>query len=808
MVKLELENAIQPVIAASAAAKTDKTALIEIKNGKPSLKQKPMSFEKMSDTMQEIVKFREMLEQHLESKLPPLNAITDDFLPLIAKLAQESDKTLNGLSKSMQQELLPARDEDDEDALGKATISLPLQIIEKAIKSIATRTNYGLEASAAGGKVPAAWHIWRWEVKEEFRHWLPRSAKDKAEARAAERRQAKAELKIMFQELTEEERSRIVGSKANGAEAAKGKLPIKREDNFNIMNGSPSQGSTSEQAGDRDSKTPDTTNPEAEKQSDEASTARGRPRKPIDLEKEAKERERTEKKLAKAEKEKKEKEAQEKARSLFANFFGKAKAKAEIAAKTSASNANVPIAGPSRVESEYEKTFKPFVLKKDAELAPINSFRSSRRSKTQTHAQVNGKDVIVIDDDEEQNFSEDVAMEDTNTPDVTAFTASDRLQESVSKLAQIGPAPPRRQLLYGLRSSYPETVRTIIMKLNEAEIAGDDQLVRSLLSLLRSRKDIPAKALIFHEDARPGYFGTWTRPSREVGPRTPFAKDVVAIDYSCDSGEEWEEEEGGEDVVEDGEDEDAGGDAEDASDLEGWLVEDDDVEDPGTPIDEPGASPELFDIPLPTLQPPKRKPGSDEGAKTAKRRKVVVPLVPFTKGPCWENGIGRCEYEPFRSYRVQLFNDAPCPIDPFTFVSAPFEERSSLAVTKSISSGDNSFAVPALPDRVATLQSGATATTSSNATPRRPPPAPKTSFPSEHLPLLVSKITTLETGNITAIVEVVYQELRSHKVKKNAIEAKVREIGEKNKKIWVVKPDFKASWPTAFPACSDSHSVF
>lgn len=89
----------------------------------------------------------------------------------------------------MQQELLPARDEDDEDALGKATISLPLQIIEKAIKSIATRTNYGLEASAAGGKVPAAWHIWRWEVKEEFRHWLPRSAKDKAEARAAERRQ-------------------------------------------------------------------------------------------------------------------------------------------------------------------------------------------------------------------------------------------------------------------------------------------------------------------------------------------------------------------------------------------------------------------------------------------------------------------------------------------------------------------------------------------------------------------------------------------------------------------------------------------
>jgi hypothetical protein len=37
-------------------------------------------------------------------------------------------------------------------------------------------------------------------------------------------------------------------------------------------------------------------------------------------------------------------------------------------------------------------------------------------------------------------------------------------------------------------------------------------------------------------------------------------------------------------------------------------------------------------------------------------------------------------------------------------------------------------------------------------------------------------------------VESVYQELRAHKVKKNAIEAKVREVAEKSKekKIWVI----------------------
>lgn len=378
----------------------------------------------------------------------------------------------------------------------------------------------------------------------------------------------------------------------------------------------------------------------------------------------------------------------------------------------------------------------------------------------------------------------------------------ERLSQSITKLAQIGPVPPPRRQLHGLRTSHPHIVRTVLNQLNEAEIAGDDQLVRSLLSLLRSRKDIPAKIIIFHEDARPGYFGTWTRPSREVGPRTPFAKDVVARDYTYDSGEEWEEEGGGDDVVEDAEDEDAGAEEED-SDLDSWLVDDDDVEDPGTPIDERESSPGLLDMPP---LPPKRKSGEGEGAKNGKRRKVVVPLVPFTKGPCWETTVGQCEYEPFNPYKIQLFNgntylhfvytlyslivlDAPCPIDPFTFVSAPVDEKPSVPTTKP--STEESFVVPALPDRVAALQSGSSA--SPNATPKRQMPTPKTPFPPEHLPLLVSKITSMETGNITAIVEVVYQELRSHKVKKNAIEAKVREIGEKNKKVWVVKADVKVS---------------
>ena len=66
---------------------------------------------------------------------------------------------------------------------------------------------------------------------------------------------------------------------------------------------------------------------------------------------------------------------------------------------------------------------------------------------------------------------------------------------------------------------------------------------------------------------------------------------------------------------------------------------------------------------------------------------------------------------------------------------------------------------------------------------------PKTNFPDAHLPFLLEKITSLATGSITYLVEAIYQELRVHNVKKNSIEAKIKEVGEKSKekRLWVVK---------------------
>ena len=199
----------------------------------------------------------------------------------------------------------------------------------------------------------------------------------------------------------------------------------------------------------------------------------------------------------------------------------------------------------------------------------------------------------------------------------------------------------------------PVSIREIVSRLSEAEIAGDTSLVRLLLSQLGDRCLLPAKVFIFHEDARPGYFGTWTRTSRIIGPRTPFAQDVLVFDYGYDSGEEWEEEAPGDvdDVIDDVEEEDV--DAEDVdSDLDSWLV-DDDVEEAGLPVGDRESSP-LQTLGFP-VQSTKRKAEENE-KKSGKKRKVVLPLVPFAKGPHWGSSIGQSESDFFEPYRIQMFN--------------------------------------------------------------------------------------------------------------------------------------------------------
>ncbi|KZP20865.1 hypothetical protein FIBSPDRAFT_1044651 [Athelia psychrophila] len=757
--------------------KSEKRALAELKNGKILFRQKPMTFEKNSETMSEIIRFREMLENRISRRDPPLPAIPDEHKPLIAKLAHESDKTVTALAKHIRSQLLPSQDEDDINSDSTNTsASLPLPALEAAIKSILSRTNYGLDGPVGNAKTPAAACVWRWEVKPEHREWLPKALKEKIDARQTERTEARKDLQTMFEALSQEERDRIIDPKRAT------KPPTKDQNQASV---SPSKTIEAEPMEPLPVKKQQKKSEIAENVTSEASTSKVAPvraKKEMDPDKIAKEKERLEKKAAKAEKEKKEKEAQNKSRSLMAGFFNKPKTNSRESPVANEPDKAVVsrVAGPSSNQSAFEKTFKPFVIKKDAELAHINWFLRKNKA----------REVIVIDDDggavEEEGTSDDAIQIAYDETALGQMTAPEHLRTVISSMplsvdASFTTTPRRR--FYAPRV----VTRDIVAQLSEAEIADDPSRVGTLLSVLRNRNALPAKVLIFADNSRPGYFGTWTRHSQVIGPRKPLERDLLALDYAYDSGEEWEDEgnDNADDVVEGAEDDDVASEAD--SDLDSWLVSDDEVEE----IAPPSVDPEL-DAPAATLNFPTKRKADDGERKIGKKRKVVIPLVPFVKGPCWESAVGQCSYEPFEPYRIQLFNDTPYPINPFTFVSAGEPQQTKITKDPTIAT---TFAVPSLPDRILTVgnipsvlplaANGQIAQTKrANAA-----VAPKTSFPEVHLPALINKINTLATGSIILLVEAIFQELREHKVKKNSIEAKVKEIAEKgkDKKIWVLK---------------------
>lgn len=156
----------------------------------------------------------------------------------------------------------------------------------------------------------------------------------------------------------------------------------------------------------------------------------GRPKKPKDLEKAAKvyhqttvftfqrltanqEKERQEKKAAKAEKEKRAKDAENKSRTLMASFFSKPKVPAVSSPKV-----GEPSAGSSRIQNDFERTFKPFVLKKGSVLAPPNWFKATKKRKGKEVASINDSSIILVDSDHETEKDDDIAMLDTQKPSV------------------------------------------------------------------------------------------------------------------------------------------------------------------------------------------------------------------------------------------------------------------------------------------------------------------------------------------------------------------------------------------------------
>jgi chromatin assembly factor 1 subunit A len=171
------------------------------------------------------------------------------------------------------------------------------------------------------------------------------------------------------------------------------------------------------------------------------------------------EKEREERKAAREEKERKAQEAHNKSKALMANFFGKPKnaaasgsgvmptpppASALTSSKASTSAIATSTANPPlnkrdnkprirHQENEFCRTFRPFVVKKDAELAPVNHFLRSRRRKSnmppgkgkakEDADTGDNNEVIVISEDESwMDEDEDIVMQPT--PSTLANLAS------------------------------------------------------------------------------------------------------------------------------------------------------------------------------------------------------------------------------------------------------------------------------------------------------------------------------------------------------------------------------------------------
>lgn len=186
-----------------------------------------------------------------------------------------------------------------------------------------------------------------------------------------------------------------------------------------------------------------------------------------------------------------------------------------------------------------------------------------------------------------------------------------------------------------------------------------------LLAVLANPDKVPMKLLKFATDVRPGYLGSWTKQSKLVSARRPFAQDTNVLDYEYDSEAEWEEDpEDVEDVGDDGGS--AAGDdvsTENEYEVDDWLADDDEQIEMAEGYE--GASSLLNPDDMDTNDTNSPFASAINAAKktvkSAVRKKKVAPLLAIIKGPYWadeqsDKADDLARY--FDSFKIQLLGPA------------------------------------------------------------------------------------------------------------------------------------------------------
>lgn len=198
---------------------------------------------------------------------------------------------------------------------------------------------------------------------------------------------------------------------------------------------------------------------------------------------------------------------------------------------------------------EYEKIFPPFFVHPNTELAPANRLPSSKAD----------SEVLT-------------ALSNPSLFNTWSNTAPDKSQhiQKTFKFRLRAKRPSRK----------PKSVRAIVDQIQGSSTTPIDLTGEYPPLHLESLLDgVSLKVFSFHQDVRPGYHGTYTRPvsprSKKTLARQPSARRLPDTDYDYDSEAEWEPPDDGDDDV-DAVDEESGSEEEE-DDMEDFLDDEDDV---------------------------------------------------------------------------------------------------------------------------------------------------------------------------------------------------------------------------------------
>ncbi|WVQ93405.1 hypothetical protein IAU59_000475 [Kwoniella sp. CBS 9459] len=618
-------------------AKTETSASVELKGRKLVFKQESAS---RNLPRRPMLKFEMYLADEKEAGRS-VTEIPEAYWDLIAIAGHEqtsSSETL--LVKSIKTTL--------DKAMGDL---LPNEAVDALIPKLFTLKQYGFIASdfspsSSTTKVPAALQIRCWEVTD-MQKYLPSDQLDSLLNRQKERDQAREACLKILDGLDDIEKLELI----KGDKSEKGEKPAKEPKEKAVKSEKAEEVEDSPRISRRKDRE-DTANT-VESRGRSASPTKKSKMTPEEEEaarlkkeeREAKKAEMAEKKAAK-EREKEKQEARlAKQKQAMMGFF-----KPKPAGSSSPISRASP-AGPSNPKpkesspvtaSDYAKAFRPLPPRPHVHIAEINRWRARKQS-------LENQDVFGSKRDNQPSGSGGLQN----------WNKKEFLDEHLKKHGR-QTRSSRDHLPRGLKTMPPYgTVADVWSELQDAEDP------RKVLSQLNNRSKYPWKVLAFDQQTRPPYVGTFTKKSVVVGPRTPFAQDPI-FDYSYDSGDDWQDDEGGEDVDDFGENPEAreaeedDEDDEDEGEFDDWLDDSEDVEFTPAEGEAPGLG--VMDqsrLPMKVVKKSREAPP-----------KKVVKLTPTWKGPVWESRIGEEGTDGLDGYRIQLLNETPIAIDPFTFVSS------------------------------------------------------------------------------------------------------------------------------------------